>query len=360
MNNTISDRLKALRESYHYTQTYVANQLGISAAAYNHYESGTREPNVNTLTKLAKLYHLEDQILGIYTNRDNSKSFPEHYRINKFLDGIKEDQRKKYFLDINYESQTLYAFKSQIDALTEYFNTYEDYKNDILYRIITSKSYNEDEFCKFLVYAFLECNEINYTPQQVVKSYECLNYHDYKADGEIDECIFNIKEIKFEYKKNNNLSKKESRSKNLSGFNPYKWAQENQYFLVSNASQFCINKPYIIICPYNINNLPNLTCKRLSSTYTSFRALCRRMFLGMNDDIEVRKHDKNCPPLISLKAASQCISAVIFIDISMDSKNDDTWIFINPNAKNALPRYIADQFRIKLKAVIDDFTYDIY
>ncbi len=65
--------------------------------------------------------------------------------------------------------------------------------------------------------------------------------------------------------------------------------------------------------------------------------------------------------LINLNEASQCISAVIFQDISLSpSLDDDTWIFLNPNAKNKMPRYFANSFTFHNNSMIDDFAYDSY
>ena len=81
---------------------------------------------------------------------------------------------------------------------------------------------------------------------------------------------------------------------------------------------------------------------------------------GMPNDVEIHEYDESCPPLISVRAASQCISAVVFQDISMYSNSDDTWVFLNPNARNIVPGYIVDQFRYHAQSMVDDFKYDSY
>lgn len=48
--------LRAIRISKGYKQKDVAEYLGISAPAYNHYESGRNEPDISTIRKLADLF----------------------------------------------------------------------------------------------------------------------------------------------------------------------------------------------------------------------------------------------------------------------------------------------------------------
>lgn len=60
MNN-----LKSIRQSYGYSQTKVAEYLGIQPSGYNHYESGRNRPSVDTLNKLAKLYGVSiEELIG--------------------------------------------------------------------------------------------------------------------------------------------------------------------------------------------------------------------------------------------------------------------------------------------------------
>lgn len=59
-------RLRELREDHDYTQTYVANYLGLSQRGYSHYEVGHYDLTATLLIKLSKLYHVStDYILEI-------------------------------------------------------------------------------------------------------------------------------------------------------------------------------------------------------------------------------------------------------------------------------------------------------
>ncbi len=52
----LGKNLKTLREQYHYSQTYVARQIGITAQSYHAYECGVTVPTLQNFIKLAKLY----------------------------------------------------------------------------------------------------------------------------------------------------------------------------------------------------------------------------------------------------------------------------------------------------------------
>lgn len=51
-----SKTIKALRESNNYTQSFVAEKLGIRQSSYNKYESGKARPEYENLVKLSRLY----------------------------------------------------------------------------------------------------------------------------------------------------------------------------------------------------------------------------------------------------------------------------------------------------------------
>ena len=59
-------RLRELREDHDYTQTYVANFLGLSQRGYSHYEVGHYDLTGDLIIKLSKLYNVSsDYILGL-------------------------------------------------------------------------------------------------------------------------------------------------------------------------------------------------------------------------------------------------------------------------------------------------------
>ena len=65
-NKSLNEILKDLRTDSDMTQEQVAKILKISVSHYGHFETGIREPNLNTLKKLCAIYHVSaDYLLGI-------------------------------------------------------------------------------------------------------------------------------------------------------------------------------------------------------------------------------------------------------------------------------------------------------
>ena len=50
-----NERLKIERKSHKFTQQFVASEIGVSLRAYQQYEQGLYEPNIEKLIKLSDL-----------------------------------------------------------------------------------------------------------------------------------------------------------------------------------------------------------------------------------------------------------------------------------------------------------------
>lgn len=51
-----NERLKIERKSHKFTQQFVAGEIGVSLRAYQQYEQGLYEPNIEKLIKLSDLF----------------------------------------------------------------------------------------------------------------------------------------------------------------------------------------------------------------------------------------------------------------------------------------------------------------
>lgn len=61
----LSKIIKQLRLQNKYTQTYVANKIGISCSSYQAYEWGVNIPSLPSFIKLADLYDIPlDELIG--------------------------------------------------------------------------------------------------------------------------------------------------------------------------------------------------------------------------------------------------------------------------------------------------------
>lgn len=68
----LKDRLKELRQEKRLIQDELAKKLNISRNTITRYENGTRQPNINTVKKIAELFDIStDYLLGISDRRYN-------------------------------------------------------------------------------------------------------------------------------------------------------------------------------------------------------------------------------------------------------------------------------------------------
>ena len=89
----IGDKLKKLRQGKKLTQTEFADKIGISRGTYAHYEINKRQPDYQTLIKIARFYDVStDYLLGVTNNpsRDENKE----QKLKEFLEqpGVPYDE----------------------------------------------------------------------------------------------------------------------------------------------------------------------------------------------------------------------------------------------------------------------------
>jgi transcriptional regulator with XRE-family HTH domain len=97
----IGSRIAKLREDRGWTQEQTAASLGISRAALSHYEKNRREPDTDTLSKFADLFHVSVDFL---VGRTNSPQVTLDEPIREFVDQLEladEELLKKFDLTID-------------------------------------------------------------------------------------------------------------------------------------------------------------------------------------------------------------------------------------------------------------------
>ena len=68
MKNKLPGTLKVLRMRANRTQLEIADNIGVTQRAYSFYETGDREPDIDTLIKMAEYYKIPlDVLVGRYT-----------------------------------------------------------------------------------------------------------------------------------------------------------------------------------------------------------------------------------------------------------------------------------------------------
>lgn len=66
MGEKFNENLKAARERRNMSQKEVADSIGVAKSTYSLYESGNREPNVQTIKKIADILNVSaDDLLGL-------------------------------------------------------------------------------------------------------------------------------------------------------------------------------------------------------------------------------------------------------------------------------------------------------
>lgn len=86
------EKLKALRKSTDMTQQQIADKLGVTRAAYSHFENGRNEPDSETIVKLAKIFEVStDYLLG----HTDSQKDPNLLVATHVDDDLTEEQKKE-------------------------------------------------------------------------------------------------------------------------------------------------------------------------------------------------------------------------------------------------------------------------
>lgn len=143
-------------------------------------------------------------------------------------------------------------------------------------------------------------------------------------------------------------------------FDPYRFARENKFFCIRKASQFTINKPFILICSFS-DSFNNFYDKgNLLNTNTALRALARRTFMELNKcNKKAIRFDGRLEQNMAVKDVVKYISGIIFINFNSGMSR----IFLNPYAKNKVEKIEIFEIipgRIYNDCEVDDFEYDIY
>ena len=102
MGEYFNENLKWAREQKGLSQKDVAEKIGVAKSTYSLYESGNREPNVQTIKKIANVLDVSaDELLGIDTG---STTIAAHFdgeeyteeqleRIKEFAKFIKQENK---------------------------------------------------------------------------------------------------------------------------------------------------------------------------------------------------------------------------------------------------------------------------
>ena len=105
----LGERLKFLRQQTNKTQQQIADKLGITRAAYSHFENDRNQPDSDTIVRLAELFEVStDYLLGrdekkpvqdpnllVAAHLDDNLTDKQLDEVQNFIKFIKERDHKK-------------------------------------------------------------------------------------------------------------------------------------------------------------------------------------------------------------------------------------------------------------------------
>lgn len=97
----IGNRIAFLREQRGLTQEELATSLGISRAALSHYEKNRREPDTETLSKVADLFHVSLDYLAGRTAQPATTLDPDVRQFADELELSNNELLEKFSLTID-------------------------------------------------------------------------------------------------------------------------------------------------------------------------------------------------------------------------------------------------------------------
>lgn len=114
---SVSTNLKKLRNEKGITQNELSKALNINRATYAHYETGRREPDIQTLKLLAKYFNVSvDYLLGNINDKNSESNIPTD--ITKNTNQSRPKLNEKDELDIKKDlNKTLEQLEKSQDGL---------------------------------------------------------------------------------------------------------------------------------------------------------------------------------------------------------------------------------------------------
>jgi hypothetical protein len=141
---------------------------------------------------------------------------------------------------------------------------------------------------------------------------------------------------------------------------PYKQAEELQFYPFKQAAQFTTKQPFMLIFSYLARLNPFSREESNGFNERFFRSLARRAFIGLSNspgplrDLDSRVTNR------TLGYASRLLSSLMFVDLETERYH----VFFNPRATNpisgGIENFIHNSHPTTDLASYDDFKYDSY
>lgn len=143
LKSQFADRLRKHRESRQLSQSYFAEQLGLSLATYNRYEKQNAQPSISLLVRMADVLGITtDQLIG-YDSKNLLTDLEETYLKLDQL-GITHD-KSDYGENIIYIENEIYTLNDiQLMDLVEIVDDYAAKSTTNIYRDIFISEFKRD------------------------------------------------------------------------------------------------------------------------------------------------------------------------------------------------------------------------
>lgn len=110
MYNVIAYWLKYYRSECGLTQQDVADLLGLERSSYTYYETGKTTPDIETLVRLSKIFHIDFYDLLSGCNAETGK-YVNDLELNDLVENIDHDDDEK-FTEAKFEAEIMLRIRS--------------------------------------------------------------------------------------------------------------------------------------------------------------------------------------------------------------------------------------------------------
>ncbi len=121
--NVLGQRLKSLRddmknENSKFTQSFIANLIGVARTTYTAYENGTKQPPMETVNKIADVFGVTtDYLYGRTDSKQPEFSSNEKKDIAKQMEKIRKDLESQDGLSFYGEPLSEEALESLMESM---------------------------------------------------------------------------------------------------------------------------------------------------------------------------------------------------------------------------------------------------
>lgn len=127
----IGNRMRSLREQKKITQAELGAKIGVSGATVNRYEQGKREPDIDTLEKIADFF---DVTLDYLTGRTDIPGYPTHLKDLPPMERLERFIKENDFRDLYFSRSGSYFDDLTSEEVDELIFALIDVKKDVARR----------------------------------------------------------------------------------------------------------------------------------------------------------------------------------------------------------------------------------